>query len=411
MAGSANAGLTLSYCYLADGTKSSALTSTGAGVRYRGNFVYEVTSEGAERLQSVPWAEGRIVLEHYGETVVDSLVLDVPLVPEEDVVAIDTVVAGGFDPRVCWHVTDHLGSTREVVVLGAGLMGRSAVVESNGYLPFGTRYGKTPGTSYILTEGNSNRYRFSGKEEQRFGWDADACRPVADLGLLDFGARYYDPFTCRWTTPDPLAGKYLSLSPYNYCCNYPVGYVDLDGNKPRIYVETKGLGHAFITAGSGENTIVYTYGRYAELDKDKSSSRSTTPVGEGVLIKLTGDEARTYILHEVLDKNAAVYEFENVSDDAVVNYFDAELNTSDKSPSKGKYKDRENARVIDEYNLINNNCVTTTISGIQSGSSADLGLDGIKIPLSLRLCLNYRSNHNNQIKTMSKDEVYEEYKD
>ena len=229
MAGSANAGLTLSYCYLADGTKSSALTSTGAGVRYRGNFVYEVTSEGAERLQSVPWAEGRIVLEHYGETVVDSLVLDVPLVPEEDVVAIDTVVAGGFDPRVCWHVTDHLGSTREVVVLGAGLMGRSAVVESNGYLPFGTRYGKTPGTSYILTEGNSNRYRFSGKEEQRFGWDADACRPVADLGLQDFGARYYNPFTCRWTTPDPLAGKYLSLSPYNYCAGNPVRYVDPDG--------------------------------------------------------------------------------------------------------------------------------------------------------------------------------------
>ena len=245
MAGSANAGLTLRYGCLSNGTKTSAMLEKAGGeeegTRYRGSFVYEATSDGSERLQSVPWAEGRIVLEHYSETVVDSLVLDEPLVPEEDVVAIDTVVAGGFDPRVCWHVTDHLGSTREVVVLGAGLMGRSAVVESNGYLPFGTRYGKTPGTSYILTEGNSNRYRFSGKEEQRFGWDADACRPVADLGLLDFGARYYDPFTCRWTTPDPLAGKYLSLSPYNYCAGNPVRYVDPDGGIIDTFIDAASL--------------------------------------------------------------------------------------------------------------------------------------------------------------------------
>ncbi len=25
------------------------------------------------------------------------------------------------------------------------------------------------------------------------------------LSLSDFGARYYDPYTCRWTTRDPLA--------------------------------------------------------------------------------------------------------------------------------------------------------------------------------------------------------------
>lgn len=40
--------------------------------------------------------------------------------------------------------------------------------------------------------------------------------------LSDFGARFYDPFTARWTTRDPLAGKYHSLSLYNYCAWNPV---------------------------------------------------------------------------------------------------------------------------------------------------------------------------------------------
>ena len=223
MAGSASAGLTLSYGYLSDGTKVSALASQAnggvqTGIRYRGNFVYEVTADGNERLQSVPWAEGRIVLEHY----------DIPEVTEFGG-GEETVIGGEFDTRVCWHVTDHIGSTREVVLLGAGLSGREAVVESNGYLPFGTRVSFAAPAGYILTGKNANRYRFSGKEEQRFGWNEMLDRPAFNLGLLDFGARHYDPFTCRWTTTDPLAGKYHSLSPYNYCAGNPVRFVDPDG--------------------------------------------------------------------------------------------------------------------------------------------------------------------------------------
>lgn len=52
-----------------------------------------------------------------------------------------------------------------------------------------------------------------------------------DLSLLDFGARYYDPYIARWTTQDPLAGKYYPLSPYNYCGNDPVNCIDPNGKK------------------------------------------------------------------------------------------------------------------------------------------------------------------------------------
>lgn len=38
-----------------------------------------------------------------------------------------------------------------------------------------------------------------------------------------------------WTTPDPLAEKYYSISPYAYCANNPIRYVDPDGRTIEIY--------------------------------------------------------------------------------------------------------------------------------------------------------------------------------
>ena len=67
--------------------------------------------------------------------------------------------------------------------------------------------------------GSANRYRFSGKEEQTF----------AGVPWQDFGARLYDPDLARWTTPDPLAEKYPGISPYVYCNDNPVNFVDPDG--------------------------------------------------------------------------------------------------------------------------------------------------------------------------------------
>ena len=54
----------------------------------------------------------------------------------------------------------------------------------------------------------------------------------SETGFSYFGARYYDSdILTSWLSVDPLADKYPSLSPYNYCAWNPVKLVDPDGEE------------------------------------------------------------------------------------------------------------------------------------------------------------------------------------
>ena len=138
--------------------------------------------------------------------------------------------------RALHHLTDHLGSVRAVVDGGTG-----AVIEASDYYPFGKRIPVTgtvtepaeaagEGTVLAVTSASSvtssNRLRFSGKEDQ-------SCLS-ANIPLLDFGARMYNPTTVRWTAADPLAENYYGISPYAYCLGNPVIHVDDDGQMPQV---------------------------------------------------------------------------------------------------------------------------------------------------------------------------------
>ncbi|MCR4812941.1 MAG: hypothetical protein K5867_10170 [Bacteroidales bacterium] len=53
----------------------------------------------------------------------------------------------------------------------------------------------------------------------------------SETGYYYFGARYYNSDLSLWLSVDPMADKYPSLSPYNYCAWNPMRLVDPDGCK------------------------------------------------------------------------------------------------------------------------------------------------------------------------------------
>jgi hypothetical protein len=206
--------------------------------------------------------------------------------------------------------------------------------------------------------------------------------------------------------------KYYGWSPFAYCLNNPVKFTDSDGRTPRIYVETQGVGHTFVTTGEGKNTTVYTYGRYGGLDADKSSARELSRTGEGVLIVMKGEEALNYITKEVKDKGASIYEVKNGSDEKIDIHFNDMFNSSDQKPSgTGKYAGANNARVVDTYDLLDNNCTTKSVEVVKISTDGKLDLKS-KGPANVDTKLYYENQKkDSQVKQIHLKDIYDEYKD
>ena len=190
------------------------------------------------------------------------------------------------------------------------------------------------------------------------------------LAMYDNTARVHDPVMPRMLTCDSRAVDYPGHSPFSHCAGNPANLVDWDGCKPRVYIETQKFGHVFLTTGSGNNTTVYTYGRYGQIYMH--SSGGSSPTGEGVLKVLKGDNARKYIEDEVNIKNATIFEFNEEKDSDIDSYFKKLISNSINKQLTDE--ELENGVVIDDYNIATNNCVTTSLGALQA-----VGIDVSKI--------------------------------
>lgn len=169
----------LEFSYLADGTKLSMINYMDVGMIYVGPLVYfkienDIVFGGAE------FDGGRFFSTSYNGV-----------------------------PDIRFFVTDHLGSVRRVLDADLNL------VEQNDYYPFGKRIDDPE----KLTA--DNIYRYNGKESLE----------IFGIPYSDYGARLFDSNTGRWLQTDPLAQDYPNISPFAFCANNPIRYIDPDGRK------------------------------------------------------------------------------------------------------------------------------------------------------------------------------------
>ena len=106
-----------------------------------------------------------------------------------------------------YFAKDHLGSVRTVVD------SEGEVEQVNNYHPFGGLLND------VMSGAEVQRLKYNGKELDR----------MHGLDLYDYGARRYDPSIGLFTSIDPLCEKYCHLSPYAYCADNPVKWVDPNG--------------------------------------------------------------------------------------------------------------------------------------------------------------------------------------
>ena len=110
-----------------------------------------------------------------------------------------------------YYDKDHLGSIRQVIEAEGTDQG--TIVQKMNYYPSGLQLCNN------TTDSDVQPQRYNGKEYDK----------MHGLCTYDYGARQYNPVTARWDRVDPLCEKYYSISPYAYCGNNPVKYIDPDG--------------------------------------------------------------------------------------------------------------------------------------------------------------------------------------
>jgi len=195
-------GSTVTYTYAADGTKLRTLhniNGTTTQKDYCGSVIYE---NGAAKL----WQT------------------------EAGYISMD-------DSKYHYYLQDHQGNNR-VVVNETG-----ATEEVNHYYAFG---------GLFSSDESVQPFKYNGKE----------LDTKKGLNWYDYGARQYDATLGRWFAVDPLAEDYYNWSPYNYCLNNPIKYIDPDGKDAIITLQGNTItitSNIILTGPLATNTLAEAY--------------------------------------------------------------------------------------------------------------------------------------------------------
>jgi hypothetical protein len=97
---------------------------------------------------------------------------------------------------------------------------------------------------------------------------------------------YQAEYSTRWLSPDPLAEKYPQLSPYVYCANNPLKYIDPDGREFDGYLMDKRGYISLIPVnneGGDQYDVIYNQNDYiaGKRDYDETGNKSGIQINKG----------------------------------------------------------------------------------------------------------------------------------
>jgi RHS repeat-associated protein len=162
------------------------------------------------------------------------------------------ITMSGTTPTYHYYIQDHQGNNRVV------FNQNGTVEQTNHYYPFGMTFGEG-------VDNSDNRYKYNGKELDR----------MHGLDLYDYGARHFDAAIGRWGVMDPLAENGYEVSPYVYCHNNPIFFIDPYG----LWESTSG-GYQTNDKKDIEQFLSYYQTEQAISDKTPSMNQMLSFIGE-----------------------------------------------------------------------------------------------------------------------------------
>ena len=211
---------------------------------------------------------------------------------------------------------------------------------------------------------------------QPFKYNSKEFVEMHGLDEYDSEARWYYPAIMRTTTMDPLCEKYYSISPYAWCGNNPVNYVDPDGMDTidvRFNIETNhwDLGTPIIAKG---NDVVRV------TDRDGNTSEYSFSEGEYgkriCSVRLESTEQQTFGMFYLSGTGFAGYSVEPAGEP--------------NNDIKGKPIE------IGEYSICRGNGPKWTGWPVQSSNSLDADRG---------VCIHYAGNHDENYELKNQDRI------